>query len=416
VTDGGPIQIRRIATGGDGVGRLDDGITVFVPRTAPGDRVTVTNVVRHARFARAALDLVIDAAPIRIEPRCRHYLGDRCGGCQLQHLAAPAARQAKREIVGDALRRVGHFDVADPPIEPAIDEWGYRTRITVAVDPSSGRMGYHELDRPGRIFSLVQCEIAHPSLVALWHAVRPRRALLPRATERITLQLDAEGGRHLLVHASEPEAWNDAGRLGRALNEAGMVATLWWEPPAGAVRVVAGERSQFPAGVFEQVNPAMGDRIRAYAVAALGPVADRTVWDLYAGVGATTDLLANGGARVESIELDRRASALAETRRPAGASVRWLVGPAESRVGELGRPDLVITNPPRTGMDRAVIDEIGRHRPQKVVYVSCDPATLARDLRRLVERMPEGRITDLQAFDLFPQTAHVETVAVLERA
>jgi 23S rRNA (uracil1939-C5)-methyltransferase len=412
---GDPIPILRIAAGGDGVGRLDDGITVFVPRTAPGDRVTVKNVVRHARFARATLDRLVDSGPARVEPRCRHYDGDRCGGCQLQHVAVPAAREVKRQIVGDALRRVGRFEVIDPPIEPAIDDWGYRTRITLVVDPASGRIGYHDVDRPSRIFSVVQCEIAHPSLMELWREVRARRPLLPRAADRVTLQLDGEGGRHLVVAATKADVWTDAVRLERALSDAGVMATLWWQPPGGAMRIVAGERGPFRAGVFEQVHPAMGDRIRAYAIGALGPLSSRAVWDLYAGVGETTDRLALGGARVESVEVDRRAVALAEERTPSGGAIRRVTGPAEAHVAELGRPDLVITNPPRAGMESAVIEGIGRHRPKKIVYVSCDPATLARDLRRLVDRMPEARITDLRAFDLFPQTAHVETVAVLER-
>jgi 23S rRNA (uracil1939-C5)-methyltransferase len=416
VTSQEPIHIRRIATGGDGVGKLDDGMTVFVPRTAPDDRVTVKNVVRHARFARAVLDRVIAPAPARVDARCRHYDGDRCGGCQLQHVAVPAAREVKRQIVGDALRRVGRFEVTDPPIEPAIEDWRYRTRITLAADPVSGRIGYHELHRPSRIFSLVDCEIADPSLMALWHEVRVHQELLPRATERITLQLDGEGGRHLVVAAGESDAWTTAGRLERALNDAGVGATIWWQPGGGAVRIVAGERSRFRAGVFEQIYPAMADRIRAYAIDRLGAVSGRAVWDLYAGIGETTDRLVQAGARVESVEIDRRAVALAEERTPHGPLIRRVTGSAEREVGGLARPDLVITNPPRTGMESAVIDTISRHRPERIVYVSCDPATLARDLRRLVDRMPDAAITDLRAFDLFPQTAHVETVAVLERA
>ena len=131
------------------------------------------------------------------------------------------------------------------------------------------------------------------------------------------------------------------------------------------------------------------------------------MWDLYAGIGETTAELARRGAKVESVETDRRAVAEAEARGPAA---RRHAARVEDVVDRLGPADLVVTNPPRTGMDARVSEALERRRPERVVYVSCDPATLARDLTRL----SSFRLADLAAFDLFPQTAHVETVAVLE--
>jgi 23S rRNA (uracil1939-C5)-methyltransferase len=144
-------------------------------------------------------------------------------------------------------------------------------------------------------------------------------------------------------------------------------------------------------------------------VAALGSAADRLVWDLYAGNGVTTAALAAAGARVESVESDGRAVAEAEAR---GPSARRLIGRVEEVLGRLTAPELVVTNPPRVGMEPQVPAELERRRPERIVYISCDTATLARDLSRL-----RGyRVGALRAFDLFPQTAHVETVAVLGRA
>jgi 23S rRNA (uracil1939-C5)-methyltransferase len=161
--------------------------------------------------------------------------------------------------------------------------------------------------------------------------------------------------------------------------------------------------------VFEQVHPEMGDRVREFAVQQLGELSGRKVWDLYAGIGETTAQLAARGADVESVELDRRAVAEADARGPAA---RRLSGRVEDLLRKLGRPDLVMVNPPRTGMDERVSAELARVRPDRLVYISCDPATLARDLQRL-ERF---QLMLVQAFDLFPQTTHVETVAVLEPA
>jgi 23S rRNA (uracil1939-C5)-methyltransferase len=161
--------------------------------------------------------------------------------------------------------------------------------------------------------------------------------------------------------------------------------------------------------VFEQVHPAVGDKVRAFALAALGEVRGRHVWDLYAGIGETTSALILAGASVESVESDPRAVAEAEARGPAAERH---VGRVERMLGRLRRPGLVITNPPRTGMDERVAAELERIPPKRIVYISCDPATLARDLTR----MPSFRLVTAVAFDLFPQTAHVETVAVLDRA
>jgi 23S rRNA (uracil1939-C5)-methyltransferase len=171
---------------------------------------------------------------------------------------------------------------------------------------------------------------------------------------------------------------------------------------------VAGADEAFPATVFEQVNPVMGDRVRAYAVEQLGQLTGRKVWDLYAGIGETTAQLVARGARVESVEVDRRAVAEADARGPAA---RRHTGRVEDVLPELAEPDCVITNPPRTGMDERVTSALERLGPSRLVYISCDPATLARDIQRL----PRFRLAAVQAFDLFPQTTHVETVAVLDR-
>jgi 23S rRNA (uracil1939-C5)-methyltransferase len=160
--------------------------------------------------------------------------------------------------------------------------------------------------------------------------------------------------------------------------------------------------------VFEQVHPALGVAVRRHAVERLGEVRGRSVWDLYAGIGETTAALVARGARVESVESDRRAVAEAETR---GPPARRHAARVEEVVEALGPAALVVTNPPRTGMDARVSEALERRAPDRVIYVSCDPATLARDLSRL----PSYRVDGLACFDLFPQTAHVETVAVLER-
>ena len=403
------VRILRLAIGGDGVGRLEDGRTVFVPRTAPGDLVELAGLRLHKRFARARAGRVVEPSAARVAPRCPHFVRDDCGGCQLQHLEAAAQHEARRGFIGEALRRLARRDMPDPPLVPAAEEFDYRTKITLAVSADGRRIGLHAYDRPDQVFELDWCHITVPELMRAWQAVRTVRDFLPPQLESVVLRRDRQGGVHLMLRSTGSEAWSGAARLHAALKQRGTPATIWWQSAEGAPRAVAGAHSPYPATVFEQVHPAMGDRVRAHAVEALGPLAGRHVWDLYAGIGETTVALARGGASVESVESDRRAVAEAERRGPAA---RRHAARVEHVLAELRPPELVVTNPPRTGMDARVVDAFERLRPRRVVYVSCDPATLARDLTRL----PGYRLTDVRAFDLFPQTAHVETVAVLDRA
>ena len=163
---------------------------------------------------------------------------------------------------------------------------------------------------------------------------------------------------------------------------------------------------------FEQVNPAVGDAVRAFAVSLAGEVSGRHAWDLYAGIGEAGRMLRQGGATVDSVERDATAVAVAEQAGPA-EGIRRHTGRVEDWVGRLTPPAVVFTNPPRTGMEPAVVDALARAGPAVILYVSCDPATLARDIRRLGSGY---RVGEVRAFDLFPQTAHVETVVRLERA
>ena len=397
----------RLAAGGDGVGKLPDGRTVFVPRTAPGDLVELGPIREHKRFARGRVSRILEPSPLRVEPRCPHYVGDECGGCQLQHLQYEAQLASRSAFVGDALRRLGKREVPDPPIVPAAAIYDYRAKLTLHVSTDGRRIGLHPYGQADRVFDLKWCHITVPQLMEVWPAIRRLRSLLPPALKQVVLRLDRSGGRHVLFRVGKSEAWSGGVRLMRELERAGFPATIWWQPEGGAARAMAGAGEAFPATVFEQVHPAMGDRVRAFAVEQLGDVSGQVVWDLYAGIGETTEQLVGRGAVVESVELDRRAVAEAEARGPAA---RRHTGRVEDLLRELRRPDLVIANPPRTGMDQRVTAELERLVPKRLVYISCDPATLARDLQRL----RRFSLTLVQAFDLFPQTTHVETVAVLE--
>jgi 23S rRNA (uracil1939-C5)-methyltransferase len=240
------------------------------------------------------------------------------------------------------------------------------------------------------------------------------------------LREDRDGALHVLVRSRGQVAWTGWRAMADHLAEARIAATVWWHPAEGAPRAMGGLRGASPATVFEQVHPAMGDRVRAHAIEQLGSIAGLHLWDLYAGIGETTDRLAAAGATVESVEVESRAVECAERRwrsrmqqhaesqRPAPTGVVHHAGRVEEVIHHLRRPDAVVANPPRGGLGPGVVAEIAVRRPGRVVYVSCDPATLARDLKLLCAPGGPYRLVAVQPFDLFPQTAHVETVAALE--
>ncbi len=391
------VDIRAIAAGGDGVGSLPDGRTVFVPRTAPGDRVILRNVRARARMARGEVAAIVVPGAGRVEPPCPHYVRDRCGSCQLMHLSGDVQREVKARIAGDALRRIAKRDVADPPMVPAPSALGYRSKVTLAV--KDNRIGYHVLGEPDRVFDVRRCLIAEPQVQELIDAMRSARRHLPQDATRIVLRRDRENRLHITVRTASTQVWGGARGLHADIATQGLVVTVWWHPEDGAPRAMAGSDDPWPATVFEQVHPAMGDLVRRDAIAALGSVEGLHAWDLYAGVGDTTALLVEAGASVDSVERDRRAVAAAELAGPPGPVRR--AGTAEALVGTLRPPDVIITNPPRTGMGEEVVAAIAATAVRRVAYISCDPATLARDIARLGDRFV---LRDLRAYDQFPQT------------
>jgi 23S rRNA (uracil1939-C5)-methyltransferase len=417
VTTGGEtVRIGSLAAGGDGVGHLADGITAFVPRTAPQDRVEILRARRHKRHARALEWRVVEPGPGRVEPRCRHYERDGCGGCQWQHLSSEAQAAAKARIVGDALRRIGHLEVTDPAVAPSPRPFGYRATITLTVrwGPGGPTAGFHHHQHPERVFPLARCEIAREEINVLWEALRPSLAALPHGADvRLKLRVAPDGGLHAVVGGGEG-AWTTPTPLVEAAAARGLALTIWWEPTGGALRRLAGPEADRGAVAFEQVNPEVASALRAAVLDAVPPGAVGRALDLYAGAGEIAVALAARGWEVALVETNEAAVARAgERARREGVSLRAIAARVEDLLPALLPAALVVANPPRTGLDERVTAALAARPPERLVYVSCDPATLARDLRRLDADTGGLAVT---CYDMFPQTSHVETVAVLDRS
>ena len=406
------VDIERIAAGGDGVGHLEDGLVVFVPRSALGDRVQIEVTEKKANYARGRITSLLTPGSGRVDPPCTHYVADECGGCQLQHLSVERQCEAKTKIVGDALRRIGKLGLDDPGIIGSPRQWRYRTKVSLAA--KHGRIGYRQFDRPASVFELEECLLANDEVMELWRSVGSNRGLLPDVVDSLVLRVDRDGGLHVLV-VGGAEPW-DAAPLADSVELHGI--SYWWKPHGGAARVVAGPETGYPAVAFEQMNVELANTIRRDVLASLGDLDGMTVWDLYAGVGDTAALLSFHGARVWSVDSDRSAvewgrARFAESERSKPPTTR-IVDRVEEAVARLPLPDVVVANPPRSGLGSSVTRWLNKwgaeHGIARMAYVSCDPATLARDL----SRMPSLKVNRVQAYDLFPQTGHVETLTVLE--
>jgi len=408
------VDVRALASSGAGVADLPDGRVVFVQRTAPGDRARVGVVKSRPRWAEGTLLSLLEASPQRVEPPCAFY--DECGGCQLQHVPYELQLEWKRRFVSDALERIG--GVTGAPVEPVVSSpraYGYRSRVTFTLRRLRGGhvvAGYHALGRPAHVIDVDgPCLLADDGLNATWAALRAGwgdgARLLPAGGRlRLTLRL-ADAGTELLVEGGE-EGW-DAEPLRR---DVPALSAVWHLPRNGADGVAelhAGAEGEGGGVAFEQVNREAAGLLRAHV---MGVVAARcsepgTAVDAYCGDGVYGRALAAVGWTVRGIEAD---PAVVPSETPDGFAL--VTGLVEDHLAGALPADLLVLNPPRAGLDPAVPPQILADPPQTVVYVSCDPGTLARDLRALA---PCYAVHAVAGFDLFPQTAHVETVAVLSR-
>ncbi len=421
------LRIDRIALGGEGVGRSESGQVVFVPRTAPGDRLRVRLTQRRARWARGLAVELKEAGPARVVPPCPYYAG--CGGCQMLHLARDTQRVELTREVAEVLRRVGGTDV---PVEPMVSTTagtGYRNRVTFTLRRVAARRvvaGYHAPRGPGLV-EVEHCLLAEPAVARAWQGLREAwgegaRRLPPGGEIRITLRAAASGIVALLVTGDQGPGSIAEGRA-LAADVPGL-ASYWWAPARGSggpIHLAGAETLPDRWGgidlglrprVFLQVHREASRRIEAHLDAGLDIRPGSRLVDLYAGVGLRAIRWALRGASVRSVEADPDAVATGrEAARRAGARPDLRLDTVEAALEDIGPADAIVVNPPRTGLGRRAAALLRKARADRLVYVSCEPATLARDVRRLAEAW---RPLSARPFDAFPHTGHIETVLWME--
>jgi 23S rRNA (uracil1939-C5)-methyltransferase len=414
------VTVSGIAAGGAGVGRLPDGRVTFIHRTAPGDRVSVRLVEEKPRWTRGRVLRVLDEGPGRREAPCPHYA--RCGGCTLEHMTYPAQLEAKARIVADALGRIAGIPMPPPPIEASPAEFRYRNRVSFTLRREGGSVtaGFHEIDRADRLVDIGgACLLPEDAVATAWSALRaewgPAAHRLPSGSElRLTLRGTVDGAVSLGIEGGYAP--------GRPEELVAAIPSLRavWHRPAGADELALlagddilhevwnGEGVALRGDVFMQVNRSAAAALEAHVMDRVLALHPGRVLDAYCGVGLYSRRLERAG--VEVVGIEAHPAAVAEARRGAAGS-RILEGLVEAVVAGALPVDVAIVNPPRAGVDAAVVAALADNPPRAIVYVSCNPATLARDLKRLG---PGWRVTDARCFDLFPQTAHVETVVELQ--
>ena len=438
------LKVSALSSDGGGIARTDRGI-IFVQGALPGETVKAKIVVRKKDFMVAQTVSIEKASEGRIAPKCKYY--GKCGGCQLQHADYPSQLKLKADIVIDAMNRLGGFRVHDVECEASPESWGYRNKAAFPVQNIRGkictgfyRAGTHRLElirqcpvnakRLNEIYGKVLDGLESGRLPFDGYDERAGTGKLRHIIARTGIhtgesllsfvlngKLSAKSVKALAVlgNAARPSTitLNHNSKPGNVILGAYTESLLG----SGLISEMLGKyRLAFDTASFFQVNTGQAEKLFTYASSQVRSA--RHILELYSGTGSLTCYLAGNAKSVTSVEEWRGAVKMASRNLEVNGfeNVERLCGRSEDVIADLqdsGKYDAVVLDPPRDGCARGVLEAVNSFGVRRVVYVSCNPATLARDCRVLAGYGYE--LESLRAFDMFPQTAHVESVAVMKK-
>jgi 23S rRNA (uracil1939-C5)-methyltransferase len=441
------LAIDDLAFGGEGVGRAD-GYVIFVRGGLPGDRLRVRLVEARGRFGRATIEEIVVPSVDRVEPPCRYFA--RCGGCRLQHLAYPAQLAFKEKQVRDCLQRLGGLGTFElRPILAAPEPYGYRNKMEFTIANEPPAIGLHAAERYDVVLDVERCLLQSEPMNALLdefrRQVRERTLSVydPQTEQGLLRFVMLREGRHtgeamVNVVGAAPDVETlvpvaDALRA-RVPSTASVVLNVNAKKASVAVgseehllagrdhirEALGGVTFQVSANSFFQTNTRQAERLFGVVQDACELDGSETLLDLYAGTGAISLLLARRARAVYGIEL--AAAAVADAIRNAQLNgidnCTFLAGEVRHVLPELARQgvraSVVVADPPRAGFHPKALSALAAMAPARIVYVSCNPSTLARDVGDLARH--GYRLQWVQSVDMFPQTPHIEAVARLHRA
>lgn len=417
-------EIETIAFGGEGILRYR-GFVIFVPFTAIGDRITcrITEVKRS--FATGELVEIKHPSHYRTKPLCPYF--GTCGGCQLQHLIPEAQIKYKFTAVQDALKRIGHLSPPPFSMTPATENWSYRRHVTLHLKPKGDgfQAGYIGTDHHSLI-SINTCPIFNTSDDPILETIQRLVAQLPNPSQK-------EGRLTLLKNPRHQFILSFQFHSNISFNKTALQPILQQFPEIGGIFVQApndhfllgdpyceekmGELTmRFSPQTFIQNHPEQSLNIAKKICQLAGHAHQRRILDLYCGFGLTSLLLAKQGHVVNGIELNGEAIRFAKENAEFNQlkNAHFMEGDVEKifpRWIKRDQADLIIVNPPRQGLPKNVIQLLLKTSADSIIYVSCMPSTLARDLSLLA---PQYQIKEGNVYDMFPQTAHVETLVYLK--
>jgi 23S rRNA (uracil1939-C5)-methyltransferase len=440
------LRVDSLAFGGNGVARMN-GFVVFVRRGLPGDlvRARVTKVKRS--HAEALAVQILEPGSVRVEAPCRHY--PECGGCRFQDLDYAVQAEAKETQVRDSLIRIG--GIADPPLEPIIpaeEIFHYRNKLEYSFTqtPEGPALGFHRAGRWDEVLDIRECWLTTELGNSIRDAVREwaREELLDAYDQKehkgflrhLVVREGRNTGQALVMLVTAPGVLDPDGliatlkqfpevrSLHRAVNDRPAEVTnlptqlLWGEE--AIEEQLLGLTFRVRPNAFLQTNTGMAERMYEIAIEYAGLTGDETVYDLYSGIGTIGLCMARNALTVWGVEANEEAVACAFENADLNgiANAAFFAGEVGASLEELharsGDPDVAVVDPPRAGLSGKALRRLARLNPKRIVYVSCNPTTLAGNVKELTG---EWGYTLVRArpIDMFPHTPHVETVALLER-
>lgn len=411
------LRLEKFTYGGEVMGRLDDplkekgGQAVFVPFGLPGERVRVRLVEEKKNFARGEIIEVLEESPQRIKPKCAHF--GECGGCHYQHISHEDQTHAKIEILRDQLVRIGKIE--NPPVRGMVapkNPWNYRNHVQFHLT-EEGKLGYVFSPSQGGwggVKAIRECHLPENIINELWPQVDfepetplDRVSLRAGMDDDLMLIFESEG-----IEAPEMELEAGISVVHLTSDDALVMAGddhIWMQIKERIFHVSAAS--------FFQVNTPMAEKMVDYLLEHLPVSRSTNILEVYCGVGTFSAFLAEKCGQLIGIEISTSACEDYLINLDEFDNVALYEDDARAVLSQLeAKQDIVLVDPPRSGLDRQVLDGILRLKPGVIAYVSCDPATLARDAARLIKG--GYQLVEVTPFDLFPQTYHIESISLFE--